>query len=87
MKNHNQRADSWQQLAAVRLAVPGYGVVTLADLVQQISVAETDPPARKRLSLELGHLATLLKSLPPAARDEVVETITDVIRERYEQAG
>jgi hypothetical protein len=85
-KTRNQRADSWQQLAAIRISVAGYGDISVADLVQQASVADPDPPARKRLSLELGNLATLLESLPLAARDEIVERITDIIRETYERA-
>jgi hypothetical protein len=86
VKNRNQRADSWQQLAGIRLAVPGHGTMTVADLVQQVSVADTtDTAARKRLSLELGNLATLLESLPLAARDDVIEKITDTLREAYER--
>ena len=86
MKNRNQRADAWQQLAGIRLAVPGLGTMTVADLVQQVSVADTaDTAARKRLSLELGNLATLLESLPLAARDAVIEKITDTVCETYER--
>jgi hypothetical protein len=81
----NQYADRWQKLADVRLSVPGYGYVTVAELLQQVSAA-TDTTARKRLSLELGNLATLLESLPPAARDEIIERITDTVREAYEQS-
>ena len=85
--SRNQHADSWQQLAAIRLSVPGHGDITVADLLQQVSAADTDTAARKRLSLELGNLATLLESLPPAERDEIVERITDAVREAYETDG
>jgi hypothetical protein len=86
-KTRNRHADSWQQLAAIRLSVSGHGDVTVADLLQQVSAADTDTAARKRLSLELGNFATLLESLPPAERDEIIERITDAIREAYEVAG
>jgi hypothetical protein len=84
-KTRNQHADAWQRLASIRLSVPGYGHVTVADLLQQVSATDTDTTARRRLSLELGNFATLLESLPPAARDEIIERITDTVREAYER--
>jgi hypothetical protein len=72
-KNRNQLAETWQRLASIRLSVPGYGYVTVADLLQQISASDGDPTIRKQLLRELDDLTALLAPLSPAAREEIAE--------------
>ena len=80
-----KHGDSWQQLANIRLAVPGHGTMTVADLLQQVSAADADPQSRNELARQTENLATALEPLPPAVRDEVTEIITYTIREMYER--
>jgi hypothetical protein len=84
-KDRNQYAETWQRLADIRLSVPGYGYIRVKDLLQQVSVADTDPQSRDELARQTENLATLLESLPPPERDAIVECITDVTRETYER--
>jgi hypothetical protein len=79
-------ADSWQRLAGIRLCVPGRGNVTVAEMLEQVSASGADPTTRNELARELGNLAALLEPLPPAARDEIIECISDTIREVYERS-
>jgi hypothetical protein len=86
-KNHHQLAATWQRLADIRVSIPGLGAVSVEEMLQQISASDADPTTRAQLLRELGNLATLLESLPPAARDEIIERITDTVRETYDGAS
>lgn len=90
-KTRNQTAETWQRLADIRLAVPGYGYIRVRDLLQQVSAADTDTGTRKQLLLELADFAALLSPvlapLPLTERDEIIERITDAVREACERDG
>jgi hypothetical protein len=47
--------------------------------------SDADPRTRNELARQCENLAAVLAPLPPAARDEIVERITDAIRETYER--
>ena len=85
--NCNQRAETWQRLASIKVVIPGRGAVTVEEMLEQVSASDNDPITRKQLLRELDGLAALLAPLPRAARDEIVERIADTIRETHERDG
>ena len=83
--NRAQHATAWQRLADIRVPVPGLGEVSVAEMLQQISSSDADPQTRNALARECANLAAVLAPLPSAERDDVIERITDAVREAYER--
>ena len=76
--------DNWQRLAEMRIPVRGFGLITVAEMLERVSASDIDPTKRNELARELWRLVAALSPLPPAKRDAIVERIAEVVREVFE---